>query len=72
MAVANAAGQWISAPDCLATATATAMRNAKGFEPGTSIDMTTSEICRAQSGRNSGATCHTETFVSRALCQVAL
>jgi len=48
------------------------MCNAKGFEPGTSIDMTTSEICRAQSGRNSGATCHTETFVSRTLCQVAL
>jgi len=70
MAVANAAGQWISAPDCLAAATA--MCNAKGFEPGTSIDMTTSEICRVQSGRNSGATCHTETFVSRALCQVAL
>jgi len=48
------------------------MCNAKGFEPDTSIDMTTSEICRVQSGRNSGATCHTETFVSRALFQVAL
>jgi len=64
MAVANAAGQWISAPNCLAAA-----RNTKGFESGTSNDVTTSEICPAQSGRNSGATCHTETFVFRALWQ---
>ncbi len=58
------------APDCLAAANAVC--KAKGFESGKSLDMTTAEICPAQvylSGRSSGAGCHTETFVSRALCQ---
>lgn len=58
------------APDCLAAANS--MCRAKGFESGKSVDMTTAEICPAQvylSGRNSGPGCHTETFVSRALCQ---
>ena len=45
------------------------MCNAKGFEQAPVIDMTASEICPAQSGRNRGATCHTKTFVYRALCQ---
>jgi hypothetical protein len=58
------------APDCLAAAYA--MCRAKGFDSGKSVDMTTAEVCSPQvylSGRNSGAGCHTETFVSRALCQ---
>ncbi len=58
------------APDCVAAATA--MCKARGFVSGTSADMTTAETCPAQvylSGRNSGAECRTETFVSRALCQ---
>ena len=58
------------APDCVAAANV--MCKAKGFASGKSIDMTTSEVCPAQvyiSGRNSGAGCHTETFVSRVLCQ---
>ncbi|MGH6666181.1 MAG: hypothetical protein ACREB2_14970 [Pseudolabrys sp.] len=58
------------APDCLAAANA--ICKTKGFESGKSVDMTTAEICPAQvylSGRNSGPGCHTETFVSRALCQ---
>jgi hypothetical protein len=58
------------APDCLAAAVA--ICKTKGFDSGKSLDMTTSEVCPAQvylSGRNSGEGCHTETFVSRALCQ---
>jgi hypothetical protein len=58
------------APDCVAAATA--MCKAKGFGSGKSADMTTAEVCSPQvylSGRNSGPGCHTETFVSRALCQ---
>jgi hypothetical protein len=58
------------APDCVAAAHT--MCKAKGFDSGKSVDMTTAEVCPAQvylSGRNSGADCRTETFVSRALCQ---
>jgi hypothetical protein len=58
------------APDCVAAATT--LCKAKGFESGKSADMTTAEVCPPQvylSGRNSGPGCHTETFVSRALCQ---
>src|ERR1035441_7636365 len=58
------------APDCVVAANA--ICKTKGFESGKSVDMTTAEICPAQvyiSGRNSGEGCHTETFVSRALCQ---
>jgi hypothetical protein len=58
------------APDCVAAAHT--ICKAKGFDSGKSVDMTTAEVCPAQvylSGRNSGAGCHTETFVSRALCQ---
>jgi hypothetical protein len=58
------------APDCIAAAYA--ICQAKGFKSGKSVDMTTAEVCPAQvylSGRNSGPDCHTETFVSRALCQ---
>lgn len=57
------------APDCVAAATV--LCQAQGFDSGTSVDMTTAEVCppKAYTGRNSGAGCHTETFVSRALCQ---
>lgn len=58
------------APDCVVAANA--MCKTKGFASGKSVDMTTAEICPAQvylSGRSSGPECHTETFVSRALCQ---
>jgi len=58
------------APDCIAAAYA--ICQAKGFKAGKSVDMTTAEVCPAQvylAGRNSGPGCHTETFVSRALCQ---
>jgi hypothetical protein len=58
------------APDCVAAATA--LCKARGFEGGTSADMTTAEVCPAKvylSGRNSGPECRTETFVSRAFCQ---
>jgi len=59
------------APDCVAATVA--LCKSKGFEGGgSSLDMTTSEICPPQvylSGRNSGEGCHTETFVSRAYCQ---
>jgi len=58
------------APDC--TVAANAICKAKGFASGKSVDMTTAEICPAQvyiAGRSSGPECHTETFVSRALCQ---
>jgi hypothetical protein len=58
------------APDCVVAANA--ICKTKGFESGKSVDMTTAEICSAQvymAGRSSGEGCHTETFVSRALCQ---
>lgn len=58
------------APDCVAAAYAICEK--QGFKSGKSVDMTTAEICPAEvylAGRNSGPECHTETFVSRALCQ---
>ncbi len=59
------------APDCVAATVA--LCKSKGFENGgSSLDMTTAEVCPAQvylSGRNAGEGCHTETFVSRAYCQ---
>jgi len=58
------------APDCVAAANA--ICKGKGFASGKSVDMTTAEVCPAKvylAGRNSGADCHTETFVSRAVCQ---
>jgi hypothetical protein len=58
------------APDCVVAANA--ICKTKGFESGKSVDMTTAEVCPAQvymAGRNTGPDCHTETFVSRALCQ---
>ena len=58
------------APDCLTAADEVC--KAKGFRSGKSLDMTTAEICPPKvylAGRNSGPGCHTETFVSRALCQ---
>jgi len=58
------------APDCVAAAVA--LCKGKGFDGGSSLDMTTAEVCPAQvylSGRSSGEGCRTETFVSRALCK---
>jgi hypothetical protein len=58
------------APDCIAAAYAICEK--QGFKTGKSVDMTTAEVCPAEvylAGRNSGPGCHTETFVSRALCQ---
>jgi hypothetical protein len=58
------------APDCIAAAYAICKK--KGFKTGKSVDMTTAEVCPADvylAGRNTGPRCHTETFVSRALCQ---
>jgi uncharacterized membrane protein len=58
------------APDCVAAAVAVCKK--KGFKGGSSVDMTTAEVCPAQvylAGQSSGPGCHTETFVSRALCQ---
>jgi len=58
------------APDCVVAANT--ICKSKGFASGKSVDMTTAEVCPAKvylAGRNSGADCHTETFVSRALCQ---
>ena len=58
------------APDCVAAAIAICKNN--GFASGKSVDMTATETCPPQvyaAGRNSGPDCHTETFVSRALCQ---
>jgi hypothetical protein len=58
------------APDCVVAANA--ICKTKGFESGKSVDMTTAEVCTAKiyiAGRSSGEGCHTETFVSRALCQ---
>lgn len=58
------------APDCVTAANHVC--RASGFRSGQSLDMTTAEICPPKvylAGRNSGPGCHTETFVSRALCQ---
>ena len=59
------------APDCVAATIA--LCKTKGFDNGgSSLDMTTAEVCPAQvylSGRTDGPGCHTETFVSRAVCQ---
>jgi len=59
------------APDCVAATVA--LCKSKGFDGGgSSLDMTTAEVCPPQvylSGRSSGEGCHTETFVSRAYCQ---
>jgi hypothetical protein len=58
------------APDCVAPASAAC--KAKGFQSGSSVGMTTAEICPVQvymSGRTSGPECRIETFVSRILCQ---
>lgn len=58
------------APDC--GAAADAVCRAKGFKSGSSVDMTTAEVCPPEvwlGGRNSGPRCRTETFVSRALCR---
>jgi len=58
------------APDC--GPAADAVCRVKGFKSGSSIDMTTAEVCPPKvwlAGRSAGSGCHTETFVSRALCQ---
>lgn len=58
------------APDCVAAANA--LCKAKGFDSGSSLDMTTAEVCPTRvyaSGRSTGDECHMETFVSRAFCQ---
>lgn len=58
------------APDCVSAANA--MCQAKGFETGKSLDMTTAEVCPPKvlmSGRGTGRECRDETFVSRVLCQ---
>jgi hypothetical protein len=58
------------APDCVAAAEAVC--KTQGFGSGKSVDMTTAEVCPPKvwmSGRTEGEGCHTETFVSRALCQ---
>lgn len=58
------------APDC--GSAADAMCRTKGFKSGSSLDMTTAEVCPPKvwlAGRSTGPGCHTETFVSRALCQ---
>jgi hypothetical protein len=58
------------APDCVAAANAICKAN--GFASGKSTNTTTAEVCKAEvylAGRSSGDGCHTETFVSRAICQ---
>ncbi len=58
------------APDCVAAAHS--LCQGVGFDSGKSLDMTTAEICPPKvylAGRNGGPGCHTETFVSRVLCQ---
>lgn len=58
------------APDC--GSAADAVCRTKGFKSGSSIDMTTAEVCPPKvwlAGQNTGPSCHTETFVSRALCR---
>ena len=58
------------APDC--GPAADAVCRVKGFKAGSSMDMTTAEVCPPKvwlAGRSTGPGCHTETFVSRALCR---
>ncbi len=58
------------APDC--GAAAAALCRAKGFASGASAATTAAEVCKPEvylAGRNRGPGCHTETFVSSALCQ---
>ncbi len=58
------------APDC--GAAADALCRVEGFRSGSSVDMTTAEVCPPRvwlAGRSTGPGCHTETFVSRALCR---
>ena len=58
------------APDCVAAANA--LCRAKGFASGKSAATTAAEVCKPEvylAGRNRGDGCHTETFVSSALCQ---
>jgi hypothetical protein len=58
------------APDCVAAATA--LCRAKGFASGASAATTSADVCKPEvylAGRNRGPGCHTETFVSSALCQ---
>jgi hypothetical protein len=58
------------APDCVAAANA--LCKTKGFDYGSSLDMTTAEVCPPKvymSGRSTGNECKMETFVSRAFCQ---
>jgi len=58
------------APDC--GSAADAICRTKGFKSGSSIDMTTAEVCPPKillAGRTSGPGCHSETFVSSALCR---
>ncbi len=58
------------APDC--GPAADAVCRTKGFKSGSSVDMTTAEVCPPKvwlAGRSGGPACHTETFVSRAICQ---
>ncbi len=58
------------APDC--GPAADAICRSKGYKAGNSVDMTTSEVCPPKiylAGRSSGPGCHTETFVSSALCR---
>lgn len=58
------------APDCVSAAEAVC--KTEGFASGASLDMTTAEVCPPKvwmEGRSTGEGCHTETFVSRALCQ---
>ncbi len=58
------------APDC--DFAANAICRTKGYKAGSSIDMTTAEVCPPKiylAGRSSGPGCHTETFVSSALCR---
>jgi hypothetical protein len=58
------------APDCVSAAEAVC--KTEGFASGASLDMTTAEVCPPKvwmEGRSTGEGCHTETFVSRALCR---
>jgi hypothetical protein len=59
------------APDC--TAASTALCRGKGFERGSSVDITSAFKCPAQLWREGRAPnpqeCRDESFVSRALCQ---
>ena len=58
------------APDCVTAAEAVCRDN--GFKSGSSIGTTAAVVCPPEAllaGHLSGPGCHTETFVSRALCQ---